>query len=319
MLPVLEWFRTRFRRKASHLLYVPIETKNVRHTDGAAASSTVLLAGQHYFRLWLVQMFLANDRNWFTEWHPAVPSSITFSFGSNTEVLTGLSGQSKLKDLNSGNLGKFLTINQQLTGLLPFNGGTVTVDAGVLAMKGKDDLKDLIKSVGDIGSLLAVPQLSAAMAVAGPLANAIGSLVGATDGELMVGLNQTYSEAGGGADAILRAGYYAVLDATAETFPDKAKFWVEQDSLQYGDTLEGSKPLQAVNYMLFRIECRDNRNDWDELRSISDPYKEVLKSLQAGQVEAAQVHLKSAIQAALTAPELTKNVDRRRVVEQLKL
>jgi len=110
-----------------------------------------------------------------------------------------------------------------------------------------------------------------------------------------------------------------VLDATAETFPDKAKFWVEQDSLQYGDTLEGSKPLQAVNYMLFRIECRDNRNDWDELRSISDPYKEVLKSLQAGQVEAAQVHLKSAIQAALTAPELTKNVDRRRVVEQLKL
>ena len=133
----------------------------------------------------------------------------------------------------------------------------------------------------------------------------------------MLGLNQTFSEQGGGAEAVLRAGYYAVLDASAERYP-REKFWVDGDRLQFGDTLEGSRPVTGLNYMLFRIERRDTRSDWDELTSIRDPYQNVVKALQAGNVEQAQVHLRSAITAAMAAPELTKNVDRRRVVEQLK-
>jgi len=208
-------------------------------------------------------------------------------------------------------------MNSELTGLLPFNDGTVTVDAGLIGMQGNNDLKDLIKALGTFGSLLAVPQLSAAVKVAGPLADAIGSLVGVTKGVLMVGMSQTYSDSKGGAEAKLMAGYYAMLDAQDAEIK-REKLWVIEDRLQYGDTAETSQALTGYNYLLLRIERRENRDDWDRMASISGPYQNVLNALQAGNVDQAQVHLKTAIAAVLAAPELTKKVDRRRVVEELR-
>jgi len=312
MTVVLEWFRSRFRQEASHFLYVPIPTGRVTYTDGRKAEDTQLQSGNHYFKLWLVQMFLRNDRDWFSSWHPAVHSAISFEFGNTSQVLTNVTGPSNLKDLKADHLDKFITLNQPLTSLLPFNGGTVSLDAGLLAMQGTSDVRDLIKAIGSVAGLLAVPQLSGALAVAGPLAETVGSLVGVTDGRLMVGINQTFSTTGGGAEALLRAGYFAVLSATADDYA-KDKFSVEADELKYD-----SKTLTGVNYLLFRIECRDTRDDWDELASIRDPYREALKMLQTGHVPEAEAYLRQSITASLSAPELTKNVDRRRVVTQLK-
>jgi hypothetical protein len=312
MTAVLDWFRNRFRQEATHFLYVPIPSGRAAYTDGKKADDTALQSGNHYFKLWLVQMFLQNDRNWFSSWHPAVHSAITFDFGTTSQVLTNVTSASNLKDLKADDLGNFVTRNQPLTSLLPFNGGTVTLDAGLLAMQGTSDVRDLIKAIGSVAGLLAVPQLSGAIAIAGPLAETVGSLVGVTDGKLMVGINQTFSTTGGGAEAILRAGYFAILSATAADYTANS-FSVDADELKYeGEVLTG------VNYLLFRIECRDTRDDWDQLASIRDPYKEALKMLQTGHVPEAEGYLRQSITAALSAPELTKNVDRRRVVTQLK-
>src|ERR1700727_2329769 len=105
-MPMLEWFTNRFRHEASHFLYVPVPAAKVRHTNGAAADSTELIAGQHYFQLHLTEMFLKNDRDWFTSWYPAVHSAITFTFGSNTQVITNLASQTTLTKLIKENLGK---------------------------------------------------------------------------------------------------------------------------------------------------------------------------------------------------------------------
>jgi len=313
-MSVLDWFRTRLQREKEHLIYLPVPAERVSYTDGKQADATALKAGEQYFRLWLVQMFLKNDRAWFASWHPAVHSAVTFTFGSETQVVTNVAGPSQLKDVKPDNLDRFITFNRPLTTLLPFNGGTVAVDAGLLAMQGQNDVRDLIKVMGDFGSLLAVPQLSATVKIAAPLAEAVGSLVGATNGTVMLGLNQTFSSEGGGAEAVLRAGYYAVVDATEKELPPE-KFGVHADQLWHGDD---RMPLTGFNYLLFRIERRDTRDDWDALTTIREPYAEAVKTLQLGNVEQAEAHLRRAITAALNASELTKNVDRRLVVTQLK-
>src|ERR1035437_6614268 len=128
-------------------------------------------------------------------------------------------------------------MNQELTGLLPYNDGSVTIDAGLIALEGNNDVKNLIKAVGSIGSLLAVTQLSAGVKVAEPLADTVAAMVGATNGKLMIGINQTFSEKGGGTEAVLRSGYYAMLDAKAGTYAP-GNFWVDKDHLQYGDTID---------------------------------------------------------------------------------
>jgi hypothetical protein len=321
-MSAFSWFKDRFRREDEHYIYAPIAPANVRFQDGSAADDHALAAGQDYFRIWLVEMFLKNDRDWFSAWYPAVLSAVSFKFGGNPQVVSNVISQAKQKDLlpkdlEKSDLNKFLTMNREMTGLLAFNDGTVTVDAALVAMQGNNDIKGLIKALGSFGSILALPQLSAALKIADPLVDAIGSLVGATNSAFMTGMSQTFSEKGGGGDAVFRAGYYAMLDAK-ESELSRDKLWVINDRLQYGDSADVSKQLTGYNYILVRIEHRETRDDWDSLTSIQTPYQNALNALQTGSLEQAQVHLKTAIAGALVAPELTKKVDRRRVVEALR-
>lgn len=316
------WLKDRFQKEGKHFIYAPIPPGNVRLRDGAAGDNHALVAGQDYFRIWLVEMFLKNDRNWFSGWYPAVLAAVSFQFGGASQVVSNVISQAKQKDLlpkelGTGDLNKFVRMNSELTGLLPFNEGTVSVDAALVGMQGNNDIKELIKTMGTFGSLLAVPQLSAAVKIAAPLADAIGSLVGATSAALMTGMSQTFTEKGGGGDATFQAGYYAMLDARQDEI-NRANLWVVEDRLQYGEDAASSEPLTGYNYLLVRIEHRDTRDDWDSLASIHTPYQNALNALQSGNVDQAQVHLKTAIAAALSAPELTKKVDRRRVVEALR-
>ena len=75
---MLDWFVKLFRSSSQHSLYVPIPASRVRHSDGTAADGEPLAAGSHYFKVWLVEMFLKNDRDWFAMWYPAVHSAVRF-------------------------------------------------------------------------------------------------------------------------------------------------------------------------------------------------------------------------------------------------
>ncbi len=313
---VLSWFKTRFRDQAEHYTYVDIDPSNVRHADGSAADDTALVAGEHYLRLWLVEMFLKNDRDWFAKWHPAVHAATNLEFGDQTQLITKVAGPSNLQDLDSGHLDRVISLNHPLTTLMPFKGGSVELDAGLLAMKGRDDVKTFIKVLGDFSNVLAVPQLSSALAIAGPLADGVAEMVGATDGNLVLGLHQTFTSAGGGGDAILRAGYQAVVRATEQEI-DRDQLWVVEDRLHQGASAEASRYLTGRHYMLLRIEARSERDDWDSITSIQKPFELAIDMLELENLEQADAYRKAAIAAALKAAELTK-VDRRRVIQQIK-
>src|SRR5436309_2835760 len=128
---LVNWFKDRWEREAKRYKYVNLDPKQVQLSGGRTADSEPLVAGNHYFRLWLVGMSLKNDREWFKAWQPAVYSSITFTFGDKTETLTHVAGQSRLKDVGTQSLDKVISLNYPLTALVPFNGGTIELDAGL--------------------------------------------------------------------------------------------------------------------------------------------------------------------------------------------
>src|SRR5207245_9158975 len=120
--------------------------------------------------LWLSEMFLKRDVEWFRTRHPAVHAVVRFDFGDKKIELPTVAGLFDLPGIDTKNLGDVIQLNYQLTGLLPFNGGSVEILAGLLAMTGADYLEQSIKTLGQFSSLLAVPQLSAVLNVAGPIA-----------------------------------------------------------------------------------------------------------------------------------------------------
>lgn len=292
--PVLNWFQDRFQRDAEHRLahFIP---------DGDAP----LQSGEHYFRLWLDEMFLTDERRWFAEWHPAVHSAVTFKFGDQEQIITRIAGASTLKDVDDSHLNRVVTQTLNLTELMPFNGGTVRVNAALLAMKGKDDVKMLIDVLGEFSKKLAVPQLSLALDVARPLAQGVSALVGTTDGEMMAGVDKTL------ANDTVKAGWFAIVFATAAEVPPE-KLSVKDNQLHF----KGAR-LTGRNYMLLRVERVTTRDDWDALSAIKDPYQRAVDMLSEDHLEAAQGQLKKAIGAALKSPDLTE-IDRRVVIDALK-
>lgn len=313
----LGWFKTRFRHEATHRISFIIDAAHVRTSTGNAADSRELKSGEHYFRLWLSEMFLKFDRDWFSGWYPAVHSAIAFEYGDKQpQVVTRVAGAENLKNLSKENLDKAVNQDMDLTTLIPFNGGTVNITAALLAMQGGNDVERLIGVMGDFSKKFALAQLSGVLDVAGSLATGVGALVGATNGSMMTAIDRTFSGVAG-AENVLRACYLVTI-AADEGELDRDKLWVKAGQLHYGDSFGESKRLGGYSYMLFRLECADTRDDFDSLSAIQEPFNSAVDMLALGQVESAGAFLKKTIAAAMKARELTAKVDRRRVIEELK-
>jgi hypothetical protein len=302
-----------FDRNSKKYIYAPID---FNHVQTATSSAEPLEAGKNYFRVWLSEMCLAKDREWFKSWYPAVHSIVSIQFGNQVVNLPYVAGSLNLSDINSNNLDRVIQLNHPMTALMPFNGGVVELTAGLLAMQGQDNLNQFIKVMGDFADILVVPQLSAALSVAGPIAQGIEELLGASNGDLHLGLHQAFVGKGGGDSNLLKAGYIAVILAQ-ESEINANNLWVVNDRLRYGADADNSKPLSERTYMLFKIENREERDDLDGLTNIRGPFDQAINALTSGDEERANTLLKVSIGAAMTSADLTK-ADRRRVAQALK-
>lgn len=301
------------QKDARKYIYAPIP---IDHVKDAKADGAPLEAGKHYFRLWLSQMYLKKERDWFKSWYPVVHSLVRFQFGAQVVEVPHIAGPLHLKDVKESNLEHAVQLNYNLTTLMPYNGGVVELAAGLLAMAGKNYLNSAIKVMGDLSGMLVVPQLSAALAVAQPIANGVQDLLSGGDGEMALGLHQSFAAAGGGGANDLRPGYIAVVLAEEGKY-EKSNFWVETDGLRYGPTQQASRPLTGVTHMLFRIEGRTERDDWMGLTPIIQARDEALKALADGNNDQADAAIKRAIFLVRTSPDLTA-ADRKRVAAAVK-
>jgi hypothetical protein len=308
-----DWLIGKINHPSRHLIYHQIEAAR---TDTATAI-VPMEAGKHYFRLWLAEMYLKDDVKWFQEWYPAVHSLVSFQFGSVKIDVPNIAGSLNLDKVSAANINKVVQMNYQMTTLMPFNGGVVEITAGLLAMKGGNYLNNFIGVMGEFASLLVVPQLSAALAVAAPVANGIQKLIGnADDGALQLGLHQAFSGAGGGGANDLKSGYLLVVAAEDHEL-DRSRLWISGGKLQRGASLAESKPLTGYTYMLFRVESRTERDDFLALTSIADPFNKAIDAAGQGDAEKGEAFIRAAVVAALQSPDLTR-ADRNRVARALK-
>jgi hypothetical protein len=302
-----------FNRNSRKYIYAPID---LSHVQNATYNEQPLEAGKNYFRVWLSEMCLAKDREWFKSWYPAVHSIVSLQFGNQEVNLPYVAGSLNLSDVNSSNLDRVIQLNHPMTALMPFNGGVVELTAGILAMQGQDYLNRFIKVMGDFANILVVPQLSAALSVAVPIAKGIEDLLGASNGDLHLGLHQAFLGKGGGNTNLLKAGYIAAILAQ-ESELNANNLWVVNDRLHFGVDANNSKPLSGRTYMLFKIENREERDDLDGLTNIRGPFEEAISALTSGDEERANTLLRVSIGVAVTSTDLTK-ADRRRVAQALK-
>jgi hypothetical protein len=307
------------QRDARHLERIVVPPGNV---DPAPADGAPLKAGEGYFRLWVTEMFLGSDRQWFHTFYPVVQSLTTFQFGGgNAPVeVAQVAGPGHLQKVDPANLDVVIQVDHTLTPLVPFAGGTVQIEAGLLAMQADDLLQRFLDVVGSFSVLLAVPQLSAALSMASTVSNGVEKLLGVGSNRLVLGFQQTFTGSGGSNQ--LGPVYIALLNAQSGS--TKAEhYWVKNGSLHYGADLASATPLTGVDYMVLRLETLPQRDDWDGLAVIAEPWQRAIDALSQTdasgnpRVADADTFVRVAAVAALNSPDLTAQ-DRMRVARAIR-
>lgn len=281
-----------------------------------AVPDVEMKAEEHYLRVSVAQMFLKNKSKLLTEYYPAVSSLVKCDFGDAPQVeLPNLADSSRMLP-KQDNKGDVIIRNVNLVPLIPFRGGTVNIATGLFAMEGKNQLKEFLGVMSGFASLLSVPQLSGALAIATPLVNGIQTLIDGSGG-MHLGYQNTYVGAGGNGN-VLKGGFCAVVRASAAQV-DRSKLVVVDRQLRLGDAAAEAKStaFESADFMLLHFEIRPDRDDWNALSSINTPFRDAITALEQQEESKAEVLYRQSLGAALKAPELTK-VDRRRVIELLK-
>jgi hypothetical protein len=260
----------------------------------------------HYIRLRLASMFLSKETEWFSSWYPAVHSIVRLKFGDQTIEVPNIADATRLGTKQTDR-GDVIARNFLLTPTLPFKGGTLSLSTGLFALQGQNYLANMLKVLGNFAGLCNVPQLSVALKVIQPLALGIQDLMAPGSGHMHLSLHDSFAE------GELQSGYFAAIRASRDSV-DRNKLIVINDELHYGSDLKSAVPFTSHDHMLIRVELFDNRDDWESLASIQEPFQQALTALR-DQSEATH-YIRTALLNATLSPDLT-TVDKRRVVDAL--
>jgi hypothetical protein len=210
--------------------------------------------------------------------------------------------------------GEVILRNVTLTSSMPFSGGIVSVNVGLVAMEEQNHIGGFLKVFGSLAEQLAVPQLSTALSVAQPLANGIQELFGMGNGCLHLGLKQDF------AAGELAQGYVVLIRATEDKV-DMSQLCVAAGQLRKGRAPDDSKPFEDFDHMVLRVEVLTERDDWDKLTFIDEPFQQALDALAGGDDEESKkkgdLFLQTALRRVWKSADLTQ-ADRTRVMALLK-
>jgi hypothetical protein len=282
-----------FEQDGVHFISQPIPKTQV----DVAYDDAPLIADRGYMRLWLVEMFLTKARTWFQDWQPAVHGRVKLAFADQSAEIVRLAAPSGDKFRAS----KAVLTNYVLLDLVPFRGGLVEIEVGLLALRGTDRLARAISVVSGFADLV-VPPLAQALDVASKVKDGITQLVEDTD-EVHLGAHQTLGGTGGANP--LRGGYLAIVRASDREV-DRSKLAVKNDKLCDGS----GAPLSGVDYMLLRIETAPNRDDLQHFSEIAQLRKNAIEAYLTADVAKGDALVASAMARIATHPDLI-NADRR--------
>src|SRR5687768_9283469 len=97
-------------------------------------SPTEVKSGQHYIRITLTKMFLKNSREFLRDYQPAVHSLVRVTLGNQPQEIPHVADAAKIALKEVGGAGVSAQ-NYSLTPPLPFNGGEISLEAGLLSVQ----------------------------------------------------------------------------------------------------------------------------------------------------------------------------------------
>jgi hypothetical protein len=297
-MSLLETIKRRFGAESDHMVYAFL------------GESEPLAPHASYFRVFLEEMYLARAVTWGQRAFPGVHAEVRLRFAGRDEITFSAVARPPEDALTSG-----VHLGYRVTDLLPYSGGTVELSAALLALPGPNELGPAVDVLTELGTLLG-PPLGQVLPLARSLAAGTRRMLDPWADQVQLGMHRTFVAAGDPEGAALRPGCIAVIAADAAGFPAGDLRVVDQRLHLSAPDGASTSGLTGYDYMLLRIEGREERDDW-RIQDIDEPLKRALIALDEGSVAAATAYRAIALAAARRSSDLAE-ADRARVIKAIK-
>lgn len=277
----------------------------VADIDDPAAVVAEMKPDESYVRLWLSDFFLAKDKRWARSQVPMVQALVEIEVDGGPPVTFA-----KVARPTDGMVGPGDRVDYPLSPLLPYRGKLIELTAGLTALKGPSSLKAAVDTLQQFSSLAGAP-FEVAAAIARTVVDGVDRLSDAAEAEVVLGLHRAFIPAGGGGGNVLKPGYIALVRSDDHGLASRLAI---QGSRLYVNGPGGSQPLEGYDFLVFRIEGRDERPDW-EVGELGELLTGAVDAIVRDREDAADLERKL-FSLVLTTPELV-DADRTRVVERL--
>jgi hypothetical protein len=258
-------------------------------------------AYQGYLRLWLGEGFLARSRAWGNQHYPALHGGLALRFlGTETTPFTTFARPPDTWSTPGAQL------DFPVTALLPFNGGSVEVEAALYQVSVAGPLATAVDLVGSLASLMG-PPLSTAATIADKVSDGLDAVLAATGAQPVLGVHWAMVAPGGGGN-VLGPGHLVVVNAPRQQL---AGTLAMVKGRLHHDTGNGPRPLAGVDYLVVRLECRTERDDW-RFPDLDELVRQAGTAYLEGQPETFKARRTEAIARAWASTDLIP-IDRKRV------
>lgn len=260
-----------------------------------------LLPNAGYVRLWVSEGFLAQQRTWGTDRFPALHGGASLNvLGSSPATFTTFTRPPQAWTTPGAQL------DFRITTLLPYAGGTIELEAALYQASSNGPLGTAVELLSGLASLMG-PPLATAAAVADKISDGLDTVLAAAGDQPVLGVHWSMVAAGGDGN-VLRPGHLAVIATPPHQLGGTP---VIQNGGLHLRTERHLQQLTGVDYLVLRVECRTERDDWrlPELDAlIRAAGEDLIRGLQASFAE----RRTEAIARAWNSADLTPP-DRRRV------
>jgi len=231
--------------------------------------------GKGYVRLRLREMYLKHSRVGFRRMHPLLHSSVRMQYGGKQVELPKVAGPGQLEVLRVGNLENMLPLNYNLLPTTPYRGEDVEFLVTFFAAEYEDHLDRFLDFLGSVSSVANTGELALAVKLSSTLKDGLEKLLGLDALNLKLGLHDALSADRGTARPIT-PGYWLLAAEVKERIPVE-RLHVENHRLRIDNR---GRTIQPINFdfLLISVETIPARDDWDQLPTTENAYKE-LKSI----------------------------------------
>jgi len=254
-------------------------------------------AGKDYFQVRINQLFLMEERKWFTQIDPMVSVISEFQYNKKHSIVPSIVGPSKqsCQQLPHG----MIFSNEKVAGLHPYRGDAVKLSVVLCQVPVGSPAKALLSVIQQASkSFDFATALSTYLAIGNVVLDGIEKLLGLGGTLPLIGLQTTFDPQAGDP---FRPSYFALIDKQGV---DPNELRVKNNAL-----MKDGKEYREADFVLYSIvRSPDRRRDDVEQLPFYDTWERAVTeamSLKEGSWETAKANLLALLSAIRLSPDLT--------------